>query len=199
MVHEDNPPVTSVCFAPNGRYILTFSMDSCLRLWDYVSGSVKKTYQGHANSAFSVGGCFGVVDGEPFVAAASEDGDVVLWDVNTREIVQRIGSAHQGVCFWVDIVGDTLVSCGQDGKIKVFRHRGPGAESRHLRNGIKGGGGKALEDQTASRDDGARNRSRSRSRSRSQSPSRNRSRSRTRSRSRSAALVREDVDIKKEE
>ncbi|KAH8675712.1 WD40-repeat-containing domain protein [Xylariales sp. PMI_506] len=133
MVHEDNPPVTSVCFAPNGRYVLAFSMDSCIRLWDYVSGSVKKTYQGHVNAAFSIGGCFGCVDGEnAFVAAASEDGDIVLWDVRSKEVVQRIPAAHDGVCFWVDVCGDTMVSCGQDGRIKVFRHPRPSDEGPAL-------------------------------------------------------------------
>lgn len=128
MVHEDNPAVTSVCFAPNGRYVLAFSMDSCIRLWDYVSGSVKKTYQGHTNKGFSIGGCFGCIDGEnAFVAAASEDGDIVLWDVKSKEVIQRIEKAHAGVCFWVDVKGETMVSCGQDGRIKVFRHQGPEA------------------------------------------------------------------------
>lgn len=125
MVHEDNPPVTSVCFAPNGRYVLAFSMDSCIRLWDYVSGSVKKTYQGHRNGGYSIGGCFSVVGGRPFVTAASEDGDIVLWDVRTKEIAQRIERAHESVVFWVDVHGDTLVSCGQDGKIRIFQHQGP--------------------------------------------------------------------------
>jgi COMPASS component SWD3 len=127
MVHEDNPPVTSVCFAPNGRYVLAFSMDSCLRLWDYVSGSVKKTYQGHTNKGFSIGGCFGSIDQSQnaFIAAASEDGDIVLWDVKSKEIVQRIEKAHDGVCFWVDVKDNIMVSCGQDGRIKVLRHQGP--------------------------------------------------------------------------
>lgn len=125
MVHEDNPPVTSVCFAPNGRYVLAFSMDSCIRLWDYVSGSVKKTYQGHKNGGYSIGGCFSVVGGRAFVTAASEDGDIVLWDVRTKEIVQRIEKAHESVVFWVDVHGDTLVSCGQDGKIRIFKHQDP--------------------------------------------------------------------------
>ena len=128
MVHEDNPPVTSVCFAPNGRYVLAFSMDSCIRLWDYVSGSVKKTYQGHRNGGYSIGGCFSVVGGRPFVTAASEDGDIVLWDVRTKEIAQRIERAHESVVFWVDVHGDTLVSCGQDGKIRIFQHQGPDEE-----------------------------------------------------------------------
>ena len=179
MVHEDNPPVTSVCFAPNGRYVLAFSSDSCLRLWDYVSGSVKKTYQGHENGKFSIGGCFGVLRDEnenedqdqdeyqgeeeddralttngarrrggraraqAFIAAPSEDGDIVLWDVRTKEVVQRIRGAHDGVCFWVDVHGDTLVSAGQDGRIKVFRQQRQRQRRQQRRPGrdeIAGGG-----------------------------------------------------------
>ncbi|KAI0175668.1 WD40 repeat-like protein [Hypoxylon sp. FL1284] len=149
LVHEDNPPITSVCFAPNGRYVLAFSMDSCLRLWDYVSGTVRKTYQGHENSKFSIGGCFGTLTPTPadsngnndndsnsnsntggngngegaFIASPSEDGDIVLWDVKSKRVVQRLAGAHRGVCFWVDVCGDTMVSAGQDGRIKVYRHR----------------------------------------------------------------------------
>ncbi|KAI1101116.1 WD40 repeat-like protein [Jackrogersella minutella] len=137
LVHEDNPPVTSVCFAPNGRYVLAFSMDSCLRLWDYVSGTVKKTYQGHQNGGFSIGGCFGTIPsssggsgaGAPFIAAPSEDGAVVLWDVKSKVVVQRIDAAHDGVCFWVDVHGDTMVSAGKDATIKVYKHRGPDADA----------------------------------------------------------------------
>ena len=118
--------------------MLAFNLDNCIRLWDYVSGTVKKTYQGHKNSGFSVGGSFGSITieaaahhdrddtrraGPAFIASASEDGDIVLWDVTSKQVVQRISKAHDGVCFWVDIHGDTLVSAGQDCKIKVFKHK----------------------------------------------------------------------------
>lgn len=134
MVHEDNPAVTNVCFSPNGRFVLAFSLDSSIRLWDYVSGAVKKTYQGHFNKGFSIGGCFGSIkDSEggqsdkearqthAFIASASEEGDIVLWDVVTKEIVQRIQKPHNGVCFWVDVNSSTMVSAGQDKTIKVYR------------------------------------------------------------------------------
>jgi COMPASS component SWD3 len=139
LVHEDNPAVTNVCFSPNGRFVLAFNLDNSIRLWDYVSGSVKKTYQGHTNKGFSIGGCFGVLTdgeegageddadgagarGQAFIASASEDGDIVMWDVGSKAVVQRITGAHKGVCFWVDVHGGTMVSAGQDGLIKVFRH-----------------------------------------------------------------------------
>jgi COMPASS component SWD3 len=143
LVHEDNPAVTNVCFSPNGRFVLAFSLDSSIRLWDYVSGAVKKTYQGHKNQGFSIGGCFGLLaetDGRSiaFVASASEDGDIVLWDVITKQIVQRIERAHKGVCFWVDVHGGTLVSAGQDGAIEVFGHAGAVSPGEGMRNGTAG-------------------------------------------------------------
>ncbi|KAG6362003.1 hypothetical protein INS49_010232 [Diaporthe citri] len=173
LVHEDNPSASSVCFSPNGRFVLASYTDSCVRLWDFINMpcAVKKTYQGHVNEGYSIGGCFGVVrrrqprlaqiptqnghigqlDGEveeqaangeelagdeqaeeeeydegvPFVASASEDGDVVMWDVRTKEIVQRIPRAHDGVCFWVDVhsASGTMVTCGYDKRIVVHRHK----------------------------------------------------------------------------
>ncbi len=61
LVHEDNAGVVSVRFSPNGKYVLAWTLDSCIRLWDYVEGRCLKTYQGHRNEKFSIGGCFGVV------------------------------------------------------------------------------------------------------------------------------------------
>jgi COMPASS component SWD3 len=104
-------------------------MDSCLRLWDYVSGTVKKTYSGHKNEGFSIGGCFGSVGETAFIAAPSEDGGIVLWDVESKEVIQRI-EGHTGVCFWVDVWEDIMVSAGQDGKIRVYKHRGPEAAEK---------------------------------------------------------------------
>ncbi|KAF4453823.1 hypothetical protein F53441_3509 [Fusarium austroafricanum] len=121
LVHEDNPGVANVCFAPNGRFVLAFNLDNCIRLWDYVSGTVKKTYQGHINEKFAVGGCFGVLDGAPFITSASEDGSIVMWDVVSKTVLQRV-EGHKGVCFWVDVHGETMVSGGQDNTVKVYRH-----------------------------------------------------------------------------
>jgi COMPASS component SWD3 len=137
--------------------VLAFNLDNSIRLWDYVSGSVKKTYQGHTNKGFSIGGCFGVLtdrddgaeeenaDGDgarqqPFIASASEDGDIVLWDVRSKGVIQQIKGAHKGVCFWVDVHGGNMVSAGQDGLIKVFRHRPRGGQRVWWRQWALGGG-----------------------------------------------------------
>lgn len=146
LVHEDNPAVSSVCFSPNGRFVLAFSLDNCIRLWDYVSGSVKKTYQGHKNSDYSIGGSFGVLEdrdpetnqiitSQAFVASASEDGSIVMWDVVSKAVVQCIPRAHQGVCFWVDIHEDLMVSAGKDCTIRVWKNKAAKKTPSYASNG----------------------------------------------------------------
>jgi COMPASS component SWD3 len=47
----------------------------------------------------------------------------VLWDVKSKEIIQRVeGHKGKGVCFWVDVHGETMASAGQDGTVKVYRN-----------------------------------------------------------------------------
>lgn len=79
-------------------------------------------------------------DSVAFVASASEDGDIVMWDAKSKEILQRIEKAHQGVCFWVDVHGETgtMVSCGKDGRVVVFRHRFPESRDEKRRPPVNG-------------------------------------------------------------
>ncbi|KAI9788157.1 MAG: WD domain protein [Peltula sp. TS41687] len=180
LVHEDNPPVVSVRFSPNGKYVLAWTLDSCVRLWDYVEGRCVKTYQGHLNVRYSVGGCFfarggsssssssssrsrtvaaGEVGGggqeeeeeeeeededggaggeKAYIVSGSEDGCLVVWEVGSKSVVQRItggggggggGGAgtetkgHEGVVLGVDshpFRQGELVSCGADGTVRVW-------------------------------------------------------------------------------
>lgn len=121
-MHEDNAQVTNVSFSPGGKLLLAFTLDSCIRLWDYVSGTCKKTYQGHINKKYSLGGAFGVGGAEPYIISGSEDGYILFWNVRTKEVVQRV-KAHEGVVCWVDTCSarpGTLVSAGLDGTVRIW-------------------------------------------------------------------------------
>jgi COMPASS component SWD3 len=141
IVHEDNAPVTTVRFSPNGKFILAHTLDSCIRLWDYVSGSCKKTYQGHVNTKYSMGGAFGVSGTEGFIVSGSEDGDIVFWDVTTKEVVQR-AKGHKGVVSWVDThpTNGSIISGGLDGTVRLW------VDTSEQENGVDGVDGLHLED-----------------------------------------------------
>lgn len=133
LVHEDNAPVSSVRFAPNGKFVLAWTLDSCVRLWNYHEGRCMKTYQGHQNARFSVSGAFGVYgdeDGEvrlgekkAFAVSGSETGEIVWWDVTSKEVLQR-EMAHEGCVLGIDTWGQQglalVVSCGLDKTIRIW-------------------------------------------------------------------------------
>ncbi|KAI8938953.1 hypothetical protein NX059_004805 [Plenodomus lindquistii] len=140
LVHEDNKPVSSVVFSPNGKYVLAWTLDGCVRLWDYVEGKGKcvKTYQGHINAKYSLSGAFGTYGGNAagaanksgkgergtqyaFIASGSEDGEVVIWDVSSKNILQRL-EGHDGAVLSVDTHASekAIVSAGLDGVVRLW-------------------------------------------------------------------------------
>lgn len=86
------PPVTHVTFAPNGKYLLSSSLDNKLKLWNYQSGHIVKTYEGHSNSKHCLISTF--FNGSK-VVSGSEDGLVYVWDVQTRKVEQKL-QGHDG-------------------------------------------------------------------------------------------------------
>lgn len=131
LVHEDNAAVTGVRFSPNGRFVLAWTLDSSVRLWNYVEGRCVKTYQGHKNEKYSIGGAFGVYDNKEkteersFAVSGSEDGSIFCWDVQSKEILQRI-NGHEGVVLGVDTwtEGGLMVSVGADKTVRLWERDG---------------------------------------------------------------------------
>lgn len=87
-----------------------------------MSGHCKKTYQGHVNTKYSLGGAFGVGGTEGFIVSGSEEGDILFWDVQNKNVIQRV-TGHDGVVCWVDTcpgASGTIASGGLDGTVRIW-------------------------------------------------------------------------------
>ena len=74
------------------------------------------------NKKYSLGGAFGISSTEGFIVSGSEDGDILFWDVRSKEVVQRV-SGHEGVVCWVDTSPGPscmVVSAGLDGTVRIW-------------------------------------------------------------------------------
>lgn len=126
IVGEESAPVSFVKFTPNGGYILANTLDDTIRLWDYLdeNGRVLKTLRGHRNNKYCVFSTFVVTDRErKYVLSGSEDGLLYLWDLQTRQVVQRM-EAHTDVVLAVDAhPSENIIASGaleKDKTVKIW-------------------------------------------------------------------------------
>jgi WD40 repeat protein len=83
----------SLAFSPDGRMIVTGSMDRTVRLWDPHTGTLLRTLAGHTDWVYSV--AFSP-DGETIVSGSS-DNTVRLWDAQTGRSLLTISGLWAGV------------------------------------------------------------------------------------------------------
>ena len=85
-----------VRFSPNGKFVLASTLDNTIRLWNFHTSRVLKTYTGHTNSAYCIFSGFSVTGTGKWIISGSEDHKIYLWDLQTREVVQRL-EGHRDV------------------------------------------------------------------------------------------------------
>ncbi|KIX00631.1 uncharacterized protein Z518_09696 [Rhinocladiella mackenziei CBS 650.93] len=94
--------VRSVCFSPDGKFLLTGAGDLTLRLWEVETHQLKRAIPGYSMDIYAV--AFSQ-DGRIF-ASASGDGDILLYDCDTGSNISRF--THDE--------GATSVSFSPDGR-----------------------------------------------------------------------------------
>lgn len=185
LVDENRKSVTSVRFSPNGKFVLAWTLDNCVRLWNYVEGRCVKTYQGHVNSQYSLSGVVGSYsypyggptqnseemrdeEGmgehqerrlEAFIASGSEDGDILVWDITSKDILWRGKAAHKDVVLSIDF-GRTaegrglLVSGGKDRDLRIWMLEGDEADREFFASGGAAGTHGTSQDRHAGHEQG---------------------------------------------
>ncbi|ODV81890.1 WD domain protein [Suhomyces tanzawaensis NRRL Y-17324] len=118
-----NFPISNVELSPNGKYILSSSLDGKIRLWDYMDNTVIKTYNGidsPISEKYNCGAKFITKTADPKVVSGSQSSGILVWDVQSKAIEYQY--KHDQCVLQVDTFdeGRILVSCSIDGVINVF-------------------------------------------------------------------------------
>jgi WD40 repeat protein/serine/threonine protein kinase/predicted Zn-dependent protease len=99
-------------FSPDGRYVLSSSIDKSLRLWEAETGTEVGQFAGHTAAVRQA-----VFTGDGrLVLSAADDGTVRLWDVETRQELHRLDAMAGGVAaVAISPDGRTALASAQEG------------------------------------------------------------------------------------
>jgi len=102
------------------------TLDNTLRLWNYRerTGKCLKTYAGHKNDKYCIFSTFSITAGK-WVVSGSEDNLIYLWDLQTKQVVQRL-EGHTDVVLAVDChPTENIIASGamdKDKAVKLWKH-----------------------------------------------------------------------------
>jgi len=82
--------IYTVSFTPNGKYILTASVDALIKLWDVSTGKLIRTYTGHGNEVFQA---HVHPDGNRIISS-SLDHQIKVWNLQTGSLIQTLSPDH---------------------------------------------------------------------------------------------------------
>lgn len=99
-------------------YILVFSKSQ--RLWNFSTGKFLKTYTGHVNSKFCIASTFSVTNGK-YIVSGSEDNCVYLWELQTRQIVQKLEGHSDTVISVSCHPSENMIASGALGNDKTVK------------------------------------------------------------------------------
>lgn len=122
-----NFPISHVESTPNGKYILSSSLDGRIRLWDYMNGKVVKTYLGPKNGEIPIcekyccDSIFVTKTVSPLMLSGSDNSGVFAWDVQTKSIVYQYEMSSSPVLGLVSYdEGSIVACCSKEGTISIL-------------------------------------------------------------------------------
>ena len=109
--------VWSVAITPDGRTVVSSSLDKTLKIWDLVTGTCRATFEGHANFVLGVA----ITPDGRTVVSGSGDKTLKIWDLatgNCRATLKVHTDMVRGVAITPN--GRTVVSGSGDKTLKIW-------------------------------------------------------------------------------
>ncbi|XP_075507936.1 uncharacterized protein LOC142544784 [Primulina tabacum] len=88
------PPVGSLKFSSDGKFLLIGIMNNTLGLWNMECRRLHRIYHGHSNTTHPISSTFSG-QAERYIVSGSEDKCLCIWDVLTGRLVEKF-EAHEG-------------------------------------------------------------------------------------------------------
>ncbi len=85
--------VTQLVYSPDGRYVLTGSRDSSVRLWDAATGKLVRVFGQTGDRHTSPVNTVALSPDGQLAVSGDDGGDMILWDVETGTARRRFGNA----------------------------------------------------------------------------------------------------------
>lgn len=112
--HSDT--VTSVCFMPNGKTLVSASEDKTLRLWDLQSGECMKFMEGHKRRVQYV-----TCSQDGTIASASWDNTIRIWNALSGKCIHILEGHTRNVSYVsFNSSGSQLVSASNDHTVSIW-------------------------------------------------------------------------------
>ncbi len=131
--------VQSIKYAPNGKFMVTGSMDNTAKIWDAKDGKQLKSLEGHMEGILSVA----YAPNGKYIATGSLDHTTILWDVKTgKKLFQLAG--HQSEVAEVAFSANSkfVITGSSDGTAKIWDvEKGENLYSLEGHDGVVGGVG----------------------------------------------------------
>lgn len=104
---KEDSYVRSVCFSPDGQYLVSGAEDKTVKVWDMHSRELKHSFQGHELDIYSLD----FSSDSRFIVSGSGDGKTKIWNMETGLCDYTLGNEEIG-----PKEGVTSVAISPDGK-----------------------------------------------------------------------------------
>jgi len=84
-----------IAFSPDGKILVTASVDSTVKVWDFDQRRLLRTLHGHTGTV----NCVAFTPDGSRLATASEDGSVKLWNTATWQVTNQLAGRPRHVAF----------------------------------------------------------------------------------------------------